>query len=61
MDKEKLRKLIAQKKGLDDTGAALMKEVQQWKEDMLAVVGHQFYDSKNGFMWDLICHEVLDD
>ena len=61
MDKDKLRQLIATKKALDTTGAALMKEVAQWKEDMLAVVGHQFYDAQKGFLWDLICFEVLDD
>jgi hypothetical protein len=61
MDKDKLRQLIALKKKLDDEGGVLMDQAKKWKEDMLSVVGHQFYDTQKGFMWDLICFEVLDD
>ena len=61
MDKEKLRQLMAQKTALDATGASLMAEVQQWKEEMLKLVGDTNFDSKSGFIWDKILLEVLKD
>jgi hypothetical protein len=59
MDRDKLRQLVAKKLELDAVGASLMEEVQQWKVDVIAIVGETNFDSQKGFMWDKILLEVL--
>ncbi len=61
MDKAKLQELMITKSSLDSQVETTMAAIQVWREEMLKVVGHKFFDAQKGFMWESILFEVIRD